>query len=189
MKSKISVEGSLFVNEFLNVFFEDNFTRIGKRVDCVPHAVDEPSAVERLLVDDFFNVSGNLFAVVIIFDVFANVAHNAYKFQIRAANKGNVLTSSRHHGFHNIAGRSLHDNIACKINRQVPCLSQNVFELRERGGVGHDAHNQQVGNFFKAEFVAQAVDQRIYFVPAVPQFARTWFLFAVSVQPDFAHNF
>lgn len=48
-----------------------------------------------------------------------------------------------HNGFHDVAGRSLHDNITGEIRRQSPCLTQNFFEFGKLSVVGHDAHNQQ----------------------------------------------
>ena len=52
----------------LDIFFQDFFARVGERINRVSHAVNQTRAVESFFVD-----------------VFANVAHHADKFQIRAA--------------------------------------------------------------------------------------------------------
>ncbi len=60
VQGEISVESSLLANEFLDVFLEDKFARVGECVNRVPHAVNQTRAVERLLVDDFFKCKRQL---------------------------------------------------------------------------------------------------------------------------------
>ena len=91
-----------------------------------------------------------------------------------------ISKNRAHHGFHNVAGRSFHDNIACEVRRNTPRLAQNFFELGKLVVVWHDAHYQQISNFFEAESIAQTFNQLCNFVAAIPQLTRARLFFSVN---------
>ena len=76
-----------------------------------------------------------------------------------------------HHGFHDVAGRGFHDNIAREVRRQRPRPAQHGFESGQLVVVGEHAHDQKVRDFLKAKAVAEICDQIVDPVPAIPKFA------------------
>ena len=84
-KSQFIVETALFADKLPKIVLEDNFPRIGDRINRVSYAVNQSCPVEGLFIDDFLNVSGHFIAVIPVSDVFADVAHHTYKTQVRAA--------------------------------------------------------------------------------------------------------
>ena len=106
------------------------------------------------------------------------IAHAVIKYVVVVVGIGK---DASHHGFHNVAGGSFHDNIACEVGRQCPRLAQHGFKFGQFLVVGEYAHNQKVSNFLKAEFVSEIFNQLVDPVPAIPKFAVAGLFLTINI--------
>ena len=81
---------------------------------------------------------------------------------------------------HQVAAGGFHDDVPHKVGGQVAAFDQAVLEGVQLGFVGQVADEEQVSSFLKGiAFAAQAPDEVIHVVAAVPEFAVAGHFFAV----------
>ena len=99
---------------------------------------------------------------------------------------GIVVGGQRQHAagqaVHQVLAGGFHDNVADEVGGQVAAFGQHTGEIGQLGGGGQIAHQQQVSGLLKAiALAAQAADEIIDIVAAVPQLAFAGDLFAVAL--------
>ena len=97
-----------------------------------------------------------------------------------------VIAGQRQHAarqrVHQVVAGRFHDNVAHKVGGQVAALHQAVLEGLKLVFIGQVAQQKQVGRFLKGvAFAAQAADQVVHIVAAVPQLAVAGDFLAVPV--------
>ena len=94
------------------------------------------------------------------------------------AGKGQHTAGQR---VHQIAAGGFHDHIAHKVGGQIAAFDQAVLERFELRFVGQVANEQKIRGFLKGiAFAAQAADQVIHIIAAIPEFAIARHFFSVA---------
>ena len=132
----------LFYGELFRKRFEDIRARVGEGIHRVPHAVDEPRAVERLFVEHFRKVVFEL-SLVKIGHVRLDVVEHLAHFDVRAAVFGSFEGAEGSCD----GGICIRSRRGDDVRRESGVVAAAVFRVE------HEAHIQRFCFEFRVAFV------------------------------------